>query len=295
MTQSSELSVRCLIALELAPGTEPKHAALNRTEAEALAGLLAHDLSLLIPTVSNFDLTLAAAHFDPAEAVRPNWPLHQRLIELHARAPGKSSEARVIALGADDAGAIPQPLQCDAALVGGALRIMPFLLSSPSADVSGVAKLDEALEAELLDRGMARAETALFLQNALGARIEHVRFLTLNDLVAMTSMQYSNMGLEHLWPLIEKALFSPGETAWLDTGPEPLVKFANGEAHMALFTPEAWRAHYGGDQQQDEAKMGRVLKFFEARQRQISAVLESHGIPVVFDCCAGLLDARAQL
>ncbi len=294
MTKNNHRSVRCLIALELAPGTQPEHAALKRTEADALAGLLAHDLSLLVPEISRFDLTLAAAHFDPAEAVRPGWPLHQRLIELHARAPGKAPDARLIALGADDNGAIPQPLQCDADLVGGALRVMPFLLTAPALDGDAVAVLEDTLEAQLLERGMARAETALFLQNALGARIEHVRYLTLNDLIAMTSMQYANMGLEHVWPLIESALFAPEETVWLDQAPEPLIKLADGEAHMALFTPEAWRAHYG-DSNDDELRLARVLKYFEARQRQIAAVLETHGIPVVFDCCAGSTDARAQL
>ena len=86
MSLNTDRNVRCLIALELSPGTQPEHAALNRTDAETLAGLLAHDLSLLVPDVANFDLTLAAAHFDPAEAVRPGWPLHQRLIELYASA-----------------------------------------------------------------------------------------------------------------------------------------------------------------------------------------------------------------
>ncbi|QIK80704.1 hypothetical protein G7069_03265 [Lysobacter sp. HDW10] len=294
MSLNTDRNVRCLIALELSPGTQPEHAALNRTDAETLAGLLAHDLSLLVPDVANFDLTLAAAHFDPAEAVRPGWPLHQRLIELYARAPGQTLDARVIALGADDTGEVPLPLQCDVDMRGGALRIMPFLVSARVGQTEALAKLADTLENELLDRGMARAETALFLQNVLGAKIEHVRFLTLNDLIAMTSMQYDNMGLTAVWPLIESALFAPNETTWLDAGPEPLVKLERGEAHMALFTPEAWRAHYG-DAQDDEARIGRMLKFFEARQRQIAAVLETHGIPVVFDCCAGLTDARAQL
>lgn len=294
MTKNIDATVCCLVALELKPGTEPEQLALKRTEAEALAGLLAHDLSLLAPEVSNFDLTLAAAHFDPAEAVRPGWPLHRRLIELHARAPGRSLDARVIALGADDNGEIPQPLQCDADLKGGALRIVPLLLSSPTQDAAAASQLSDTLETVLIERGMARAETALFLQDAFGAQIEHARFLTLNDLVAMTSMQYANMGLDKLWPLIEAALYAPEDTVWLDDAPEPLVKLANGEAHMALFTPEAWRAHYG-ETDNDEARLGRMLKFFEARQRQISAVLESHGIPVVYDCCAGGSDARAQL
>ena len=70
------------------------------------------------------DIALIAAHFDPAEALRPGWPLHRRIEELLARAPNtpKLAEPRMIGFGADAQGELPMPLQCDANLAGGGLR-----------------------------------------------------------------------------------------------------------------------------------------------------------------------------
>lgn len=279
-----------VIALELADA-QPAHAALRQTDAATLAQLLGHDLQLLDDAAGTLDLVLAAAHFDPAEVLRGGWPLHRRLQALHARAPGDKTHARLIALGADATGDIPQPLQCDASLQGGRLRVLPFLLSG-----EGATTVAERLEDVLLDRGMARAETALFAQEHFGARIEHARYLSVHDLAAMMSMQYAHMGLEPLWPLIETALFAPDGDAWLDAPPEPLVHYRAGEAHIALFTPDAWEAHYiGRDTGIDAEKLERQFGYFEARQRQIASVLQAHGIDVTFDCCAGRDDPRQAL
>ena len=56
---------------------------------------------------------------------------------------------------------------------------------------------------------MAQADTALALQDGLGARIEHIRYLSLHDLLAMMAMQYQNVGLDALWSLLEHALLGP--------------------------------------------------------------------------------------
>ncbi|MGJ4730849.1 hypothetical protein ACQYWP_16400, partial [Luteimonas sp. SDU101] len=70
-----------LLALELAPGSAIGRAALSHDEGARLAALLGRDLAKLVPDVRRLDLCLAAAHFDPAEALRPGWPLHRRLSE----------------------------------------------------------------------------------------------------------------------------------------------------------------------------------------------------------------------
>lgn len=289
---AADLHLTGVIALELVPGATMDRAALDPAGAGALAARLGHDLALLVPGIDALDLTFGAAHFDPAEALRPGWPLHRRLEELRARAPGRDRGARVIALGADASGDIPQPLQADPMLAGGALRVLPFLLSGN--DASEVARVGDALEELLVDRGMARAETALLAQDAFGTQVEHMRYLTLHDLLAMTALQYGHMGLDPLWPLLESALLAPDETAWLDAPPEPLVRVAGGEAHIALFTPEAWRERHAATDT-DVARIDRAMRHFEARQRQFAAVLEAHGVPVTFDCCTRLADARAAL
>ncbi|MGV8943130.1 hypothetical protein [Thermomonas sp.] len=276
---------RGVIALELTAGDPPKQAALPAAAAGELATQLGRDLAKLVPAAGECDLALFAAHFDPAEALRPGWPLHRRITELLQRAPGQAGlgqerGARIVGFGADGTGDVPQPLQCDASLAGGGLRVMPFILRGEAAARAGA-----DLERLLLDRGMAAADAALALQEGLGARIEHLRYLSLHDLVAMSAMQYANVGLEPLWTLLEIALLEPNAEAWLDAGQEPLARYADGEVRIALFDPSAWRARYAANVD-DEAKLERGFAMFEARQRQFSAVLEAHAVPVQFVHCA---------
>lgn len=267
-----------VLALELAPGSGIEREALAPAEGAALATLVGRDLAALVPDAGALDLVLAAAHFDPAEALRPGWPLHRRLKELQARAPGRDAGARIIAFGADAGGSVPLPFTADPALRGGSLRVLPFLLRGDAAVAGAVA---DAFEATLLDTGMVQPETALRGQDAFGARIEHARYLTLHDLAAMVALQYEHLGLAPLWPLIETALLAPSREARIDAPPEPLLRYADGEARIALFAPAAWRARYqpGVD---DENRLRRGFMHFEMRQRQFAAVLGAHGIDVVF-------------
>ncbi|PJK09295.1 hypothetical protein CO608_07380 [Lysobacteraceae bacterium NML08-0793] len=290
MTQSdSDLSVLAVMALEWMPGANPPQAALSQQAAGALAERIGHDLALLVPEVTGLDLMVMGAHFDPAEALRAGWPLHRRLHELRLRAPGRHAVPRIIALGADEAGDIPQPLQAEDGLRGGALRVVPLLLAGENAKSVG-----DQLEAVLLDRGMARAETALQAQQAFATRVEHARYLTIHDLAAMMALQYRNMGLEPLWTLIETALLAPDKSAWLDAPPEPLLYLADGQVRAGLFSDAAWCERYGGGEQ-DPARLARMRGFFDARLRQFAAVLEAHGLPLLYvDIPAGR-DARVVL
>ena len=72
-----------------------------------------------MPQVAELDLVFAAAHFDPAEVLRPGWPIHRRLEELQMRARA-ATRARLLAFGTDAAGDVPLPFQADATLVGAA-------------------------------------------------------------------------------------------------------------------------------------------------------------------------------
>lgn len=195
-----------VLAMELTGGTAPTRGALAPAQAGMLAERIGRDLAQWIPEVRALELSVAMAHFDPAEVLRPGWPLHRRLEELHARAPGRDEGPRVLAFGADAHGEIPLPFQADAQLTGGGLRVLPFLLSG---DPQTLATVADAMEEVLLAQGMAQADTALLAQESFGARIEHARYLTGHDLAAMMSMQYDNQGLAPLWPLIEAALPRP--------------------------------------------------------------------------------------
>ena len=268
-----------VIALELRDGQPPREAALAVARAGDVAELLGRDLVALAPAAAGCDLALLGAHFDPAEALRPGWPVHRRVQELLQRAPGRGQGARAIGFGADAAGEVPLPLHCDPALAGGGLRVLPFVLQG-----EGIEAVATVLEAELLDRGMASAGLALALQDGLGASIEHARLLSLHDLLAMTALQYENAGLAPLWTLLEAALLQPDADAWLDSAPEPLARYGDGEVRIALMDPVAWHAR-NAPAEADAARLERGFALFQARQRQFAAVLGAHGIDVNFVHC----------
>ena len=267
-----------VLALELSDDASPRQDALAQQAAGELATRLGRDLGALVPGARELDLVFAAAHFDPAELLRPGWPVHRRLDELRARAPQSGGGPRIIAFGADERGDVPLPFRADAQLAGGRLRVLPYLfVGAPDATAAVAAQM----ESVLLDLGMAQAETALLAQEAFGVRIEHARYLTLHDLLAMTALQYGNLGLEPLWEVLETALLAPEAEAWLDAPPEPLLRLVAGEVRMALLTPADWRAR-NAPAEQDEDRLSRGLQMYEARQRQIAAVLQAHGLPVEF-------------
>jgi len=284
--------VSCLgaVALELSPGSRVATASIAHAGAADLAALVAPQLAKLGPGVTSLDFALLGGLFDPVELLRPSWPLHAELARLVAQAPGAG--ARVIAFGAS-AGGLPDSLRPQAEFAEGPLRLLPFVLRGAPADVAAVGAL---LEQQLLDLGMAAADTALLAQQAFGATIEHARYLTVHDLAAMTAMQYEHVGLGRVWPLIETALLAPDEDAWLEARPEPLLRLSGGAGRMALLADDSWQAsgfapHDGGD----AARLERAYEHFQMRQRQIAALLEAHGIPVTFDFCAAGQDPRVVL
>lgn len=293
------LHVLGALALELTAGAGVARSALPQGDAGALAGLIARDLADFEPDAAQLQLITVGAHYDPVELLRPGWPLHRELDELAARAPRggpvDAGAGRIIAFGSHE-GRLPGALSPSDDYPGGPLRLVPFLLSGEQADI---ARVGAALEADLLERGMAGAETALQAQAAFGLRVEHARYLTIHDLAAMTAMQYEHAGLAPLWPVLETALLEPDGEAWLDAAPEPLVRYGNGEARIALFAPRAWHARYAPeapcDSDECRARLERRYQQFQARQRQFAAVLGAHGVAVNFVDCQSADDAREAL
>ena len=275
------------LALELAPGSPVGTAVLSQADAGRLGERIAADLAGFQPDAATLELALAGAHYDPVEALRPGWPLHRELDQLAARAPGRggargaaAGAGRIIAFGAHD-GRLPDALMPDTGHAGGPLRVLPFVLSG---DDDIAARIGDAFERDLVETGMAGAATALLAQDLFGLRVEHARYLTLHDLLAMTTLQYEHAGLAPLWPLLEAALLSPDAEEWLDAPPEPLAHYRDGEARIALFSPAAWRARYAAGED-DDSRLARGFEHFQARQRQFAAVLGAHGVPVTFAHC----------
>jgi len=277
---SEILSCLGALALELVPGSRTATVVLDSAEAGPLAARVAEDLAGFAPAVTGLDLALVAGLFDPVELLRPGWPLHAELERLTAQAPA-SGAARVIAFGARE-GQVPAALQPAADYAGGPLRLLPFVLRG---DAATVAAVGERFEQDLLEQGMAGAATALLAQERFGAAVEHARYLTVHDLAAMMAMQYEHAGLAPVWPLLETALLAPGQEAWLDAPPEPLVRVAGGRAHIALFDDESWLADGYAPAGLDRDALSRAFDRFQMRQRQIAALLEAHGLEVSYDHC----------
>lgn len=303
-----QLQVLGALALELKGAAPVARVALPQSEVGALAALVARDLAGFAADAARLELVMVGAHYDPVELLRPGWPLHRELDQLGARAPRDAmaplAAGRVIAFGAHD-GQLPGRLMPSMDFAGGALRLVPFILNEPEGsrsiggDAGTAAHVGDAFERELLQRGMAGADTALAAQAAFGLQIEHARYLTVHDLVAMMALQYDHAGLAPLWPLLETALLQPDGEAWLDAPPEPLLHYADREARIALFTPAAWQARYATalpcDSDESRAHIGRLHQYFEARQRQYAAVLNAHGVVVNFVHCDQDADSRVAL
>lgn len=294
---AADLHVLGALALELDGSAAVGRDRLEQAGIGSLADLVARDLAGFCAEAATLEMVLVGALYDPVELLRPGWPLHRELDQLAARAPrsGVAGSGRVIAFGSHD-GRLPGALSPSPDFTGGPLRLLPFVLTGEAGTVS---RVGDAFERELIERGMAGADTALAAQDAFGLRIEHARYLTVHDLAAMTALQYEHAGLSALWPLLETALLQPDGEAWLDQPPEPLLHYVDGEARIALFSPTAWRARYAAadasDTEAARERLQRQYQHFEARQRQIAAVLGAHGVAVNFVHCERDSDYRVEL
>ncbi len=279
-----------LLALELCPGQHMRKSFLDVADADALGAALAQDLRQWIAPNTDIDISLAGACFDPVEILRPQWPVHTELARLTHLAP-KSADARLLSFGASD-NAMPEGLRPLAEFLPGPLRLVPFVLSGPA---ESIARVQNGMEAELMERGMAGAQTALTAQSLFVVDVEHARYMTLHDLVALMAMQYQHNGLEPVWPIIETALFAPDKDYWLDAAPEPLIYFKANTAHIAMLDCHQWALMQPDIKDKDCSQLESRFQMFQMRQRQIAALLEAHGIEVHFDFCPDAKLAKQNL
>ena len=243
-----------LLALELLPDSKLPALTLPVESAGLLGAAIADDLQRLLPGCERFGLALAAALYDSAQILRPDWPIFTCLGDWYARAQGGAWQPAICSLGAA-AGAMPDPtLEPDRQLIGSPLLLLPWMLIGPEAQADPVAT---RIEQVLAETGLAAARTALLLSEAFSIQLDHARYLSLHDLCAISSVQYQNLGQEALWSLIECALLS-GDS-------EQSVTSASGRLYR-------WRAgavEAGGTSADPEARL-------------YATVLEAHGLRTRF-------------
>ena len=265
-----------VLALELSPGESPQRLSLSRDEAAELAALIAEDLHALVPEVVQARLALAGASFDAVELLRPGFPVWATLDELARRVPRGQWE-NVVAFGSHDGHMPAQSLEPDRAYADGPMRLLPLSLLVPEALAQ---TLSERLEVELVGRGEAGARTADWLMRHVGVRLEHARYLSRNDLLALTCVQYEHVNLAPLWQLLEAAMLTPYRSETTLSARGVAWRYADGKIHTQ--SPAQWLAAQDGD----NAERSHALAGIVFELRQYAALLQAHGLPLQLDAPA---------
>jgi hypothetical protein len=264
------LALSAVLALEPVAGEPPPRLCLSRDEAAELAALVAADLQALLPQVAQTRLALAGALFDQVELLRPGFPVWGTLEELARRVP-RGSLDHVVAFGSHDGHMPAETLQPSPSFADGPMRLLPLSLLAPEA-LAG--ELSEQMEIQLVGRGEAGALTADWLMRTLGIRLEHVRYLSRNDLLALTCVQYEHVNLAPLWTLLENALLTPQRDESALSARGLALHYANGA--VLAQSPSAWLAAQKGDLRQREHDFAGIV--FELRQ--YAALLDAHRLPL---------------
>jgi hypothetical protein len=179
-----------------------------------------------------------------------------------------------VAFGSHEGQMPAQALMPEPEHAGGALRLLPLSVLAPEALAQALAG---RMEVELVGRGEAGARTADWLMRALGIPLEHARYLSRNDLLALTCVQYEHVNLAPLWALLEAAMLTPyqGESTLSARG-LPL-RYAQGRVHAG--SPTAWLAHLSGD----EADRSHAFAGLVFELRQYAALLHAHRLPFALE------------
>jgi hypothetical protein len=267
--------IRChgVLALECIPDASPDRLVLDRDESEHLAGLLGADLAGLLPDLAGTRLAVAGALFDAAQLLRPGFPAYTTLDELASRLPRE--RGGIVAFGAHEGRMPVQPLTPDPSLAGSPMLYLPWILQA--APEQGQA-LGEAMETELIGRGEAGTQTADYLMRTLGVRLEHARYLSRHDLMAMTCVQYEHAGLAPLWTVLEAALLDPHGTESTVSARGLPLRYEAGAVHVASPLAQLRSVDL---ESPDEAAHTLAGWIFELRQ--YAAVLAAHQLPLRID------------
>jgi len=262
-----------VLALELSADEHPRRLSLSRDEAAELAALVAEDLHKLVPDVAQARLVLAGALFDAVELLRPGFPVWATLDELARRVPRGQLE-NVVAFGSHDGRMPAQPLEPDPAYADGPMRLLPLSLLAPE---SLAGELSERLEVELVGRGEAGARTADWLMRCLGVRLEHTRYLSRDDLLALTCVQYEHVNLAPLWQLLEAAMLTPYRSETTLSARGLALRYADGKVWSQ--SPAQWLGSQSGEiSERHHAFAGAMFEL-----RQYAALLQAHGLALHLD------------
>lgn len=281
-----------MLAVELAQPAPAEALRLPTEQAAALVDAVTHDLARLVPGVEGAGLALAGALYDPAQVLRPGWPLHLELAQLYRGEPRTRAAPQVIAFGTAGGRMASPRLEPEPGYEGGLLRVAPFVLlaEAPLAQVLG-----DIMERDFETQGLAGAAVDLFLRQALGLEVVHARYLTHHDLCALTALQLDHAGHGAIWQLIEAAVFGAAgsEAATLPGG--QVLRLEAGVVGAGVQGYADWASGPGAALPAAQ----RLQAFLEAwlALRQGVALLRAHGLDVRWraDGAAAALDASGTV
>lgn len=275
MDTKTLLALPVVLALEPVAGEPAARMTFTRDEAAELAALVAADLHGLVPQVDAARLALAGALFDQVELLRPGFPVWTTLEELARRVPRDHLE-NVVAFGTHEGHMPAPPLEPSAVYADGPMRLLPMSLLVPAEQAE---ELSEQLEVQLVGRGEMGTHTADWLMRALGIRLEHARYFSRNDLLALTCVQYEHVNLAPLWVLLETALLTPYHDESTMSARGLALRYAGGK--VLAQSPSQWLAEQGDARDPDGIRQ-RAHDFagivFELRQ--YAALLDAHQLPL---------------
>ncbi|MEM9530806.1 MAG: hypothetical protein AAGA23_07790 [Pseudomonadota bacterium] len=265
-----------MIAIEIDPTVSlPERQLLPRNGAQKLSDSLSADLNNLIPGIQHLGLGLSAALYDQTQILSPGFVVHETLRELYAESQGSAFQPLRMALGAHEGSLPREELAPVTERLTGPLLIIPWVLTGPE---ELIAQAATELEKTLVEQGQVSPQTALVLNELFGMTAVHAQYLTLNDLAAMLSLQFTNVGLPELWELLDAALFDADSARFTQTDCGSRVAYLNGRVDV-LFQPfDAWSATADPNLEPSElaARYAACLR----SQRQITVTLAAHGVAV---------------
>jgi hypothetical protein len=263
-----------ILAIELAAPAPALLPQLPTEQAALLVDAIAADLARLLPGVEGLGLAVAGALFDPAQVLRPGWPVFSELGLLYRRERRGDPTPAVVGFGAAGGRMASPVLEPEPGFGGGHFLVVPFVLVGDDAVAQTIGT---RMEREFSDTGLAGAAVPLFLRQALGLETAHARYMTRHDLCALTAMQLDHAGLGPVWSLLETALLAPTQTQFARTEGGAAWRYGAGGLRAAGFGFGAWARGPGAAL----APSARAEGFAETllAQRRTAALLTAHGLP----------------
>ena len=277
-------SIPLLVTIESDPSRyrgerpdEPR--VLSKSAAEQLLAHLATDLANVFPEIEPCDLAMASSLFDQTQVLRPGYPIFAALSERIEHSRTSDSKRLRVAVDPKDE-SHPEPrLESDPSTPPAILQILPLCVEGP-AEVMAV--LEDDMEHRFLEQGQLSAHSAKSITAQFGIELNHARFMTLTDLLAMLKLQLEHFGFESLWRLIFAALEETDDIVPVRGTQRHAFEFGNGCVQTHFETFDYW-AH-SGDGKKLQASASELAEAYAAwtiEYRQYLATLQAHSIPVI--------------